>query len=137
MRKFFRDFLDAFRKGDLVLMTLCMLTTAFGCVIIASATNYMDATRYILIQLVAAALGIILYILISSADLDSILEHRAALVLFGVGLILQNAAATEAGSICRCCPFWCSRLRSAKSLTFWSWLRSCPPTSGIYPRSRR
>ena len=54
MRKFFRDFLDAFRKGDLVLMTLCMLTTAFGCVIIASATNYMDATRYILIQLVAA-----------------------------------------------------------------------------------
>ena len=88
MRKFFRDFLDAFRKGDLVLMTLCMLTTAFGCVIIASATNYMDATRYILIQLVAAALGIILYILISSADLDSILEHRAALVLFGVGLIL-------------------------------------------------
>lgn len=88
MRKYFREYFAAFRKCDLVLLTLCMLTTAFGCVIIASATNYMDATRYILIQIVAATLGILLFVLISSFDLDTILEHRTALVLFGIGLIL-------------------------------------------------
>ena len=88
MRKFSQEFLDAFRKGDRVLLTLCMLATAFGCVIIASATSWMGSTRFLLIQLVAVAIGIGLFVFISSVDLDYILEHRTFLFLFGIGLLL-------------------------------------------------
>ncbi len=88
MRKFFQHLLDSFQKCDRVLLALCMLTTAFGCVIIASATNHIGFARYILIQLIAASIGIVLFCLISSADLDFVLEHRTLLSIFSVGLIL-------------------------------------------------
>lgn len=88
MRKFSQEFLDAFRKGDKVLLALCMLTTAFGCVIISSATSWMGATRFLLIQLIAVAIGIGLFIAISSIDLDFILEHRTFLFMLGIGLLL-------------------------------------------------
>ncbi len=88
MRKTFQDFLDSFRKGDIVLLALCMLTTAFGCVIIASATNWMGAARFVIIQLIAAAIGIFLFVMISSIDLDFIMEHRTALFVFSIGLLL-------------------------------------------------
>ena len=82
MRKFFQEFLDFFRKGDLVLLALCLLTTAFGCVIIASATNWMGASRFIIFQLVATALGVTVYAIISSIDLDFIIEYRLILAIF-------------------------------------------------------
>ena len=37
---------DFFRKGDLLLLLLCVLATGFGIVVIASATNYYGNTRY-------------------------------------------------------------------------------------------
>lgn len=88
MRNLSQGFLDSFRKGDKVLLALCMLLTAFGCIVIASATNWMGPTRFVIIQLVAAAGGILLYLLISSIDLDFILEHRMLLFLSGIFLIL-------------------------------------------------
>lgn len=87
MRKFFQEFLDFFKKGDLVLLGLCLLTTAYGCVEIASATAYMGSVRFVLVQLVAAALGVMLYAIISSIDLDFILEHRVILFAFNCFLI--------------------------------------------------
>ncbi len=88
MRKFFQEFLDSFQKGDRVLLALCLMATAFGCVIIASATNHMGAARFVAIQIAAAAIGVFLFAIISSIDLDYILEHRTFLFLFGIGLLL-------------------------------------------------
>lgn len=88
MGKYFRELLENFKKGDMILLALCLLTTAFGCVEIASATAWMGSTRYVLIQFIAAGLGIVLYVLISSMDLDFILEHRIALFLFNCFLLL-------------------------------------------------
>ncbi len=82
MRKFFQELLDFFRKGDMVLLALCLLTTIFGVVVVSSATNYMGPTRFVIIQLVAAALGVLLYAIISSIDLDLIMEYRTVLVVF-------------------------------------------------------
>ena len=73
MRKFFQEFLDFFRKGDMLLLALCLLTTIVGVVIVASATHHMDYTRFIIVQIVAAALGVFLYAVISSIDLDLIM----------------------------------------------------------------
>ena len=89
MRKFFQELVDFFRKGDMVLLLLCLVTTAFGCVIVASATNETGSIRYVIVQLVAAALGVLLYAVISSIDLDYFFEHRTAMVIFNTVLLLM------------------------------------------------
>ena len=88
MRKFFQEFLDFFRKGDMVLLALCLATTILGVVILSSVTNHMGATRFVVIQLVGAVLGIFLYAFISSIDLDLIMEYRLFLVIFNVLFLL-------------------------------------------------
>ena len=87
MRRFFQELLDFFKKGDMILLALCLLTTAFGCVEIASSTAWMGAARNVIIQLVATGMGICLYAIISSIDLDFILEHRLILFLFNMGML--------------------------------------------------
>lgn len=87
MRRFLQELGDFFRKGDTVLLLLCLVTTAFGCVVIASATNAVGSGRYVLMQLVAALLGVGLYAMFSSIDLDFFFEHRTALVVFNCVLL--------------------------------------------------
>lgn len=79
---------DTFRKGDNILLLLCVMTSAFGCLCIASATNYRGYLRYVLIQVAAIGLGVFLYVLVSSISLDFISEHRWVLVAFNVFLLL-------------------------------------------------
>ena len=88
MRRFFQEFLDAFRKGDMVLLLMCLGTTAVGMVMVASATSYMGATRFIVIQLGATVIGVLLYLLISTIDLEAFLERRTWLFLFNCFLLL-------------------------------------------------
>ena len=88
MRKFFQEFLDFFRKGDMILLGLCIATTLYGLVILSSVTADARATRFVVIQLVAAILGIFLYAVISSIDLDLIMEYRMPLVIFNVCFLL-------------------------------------------------
>jgi len=88
MRQYFQEFRDFFRKGDMVLLFLCLFTTAFGCLMIASATNDMGSGRYLIIQLVATALGVLMYAIISAIDVEFLSEHRVALVVFNTFLLL-------------------------------------------------
>ena len=88
MRKFFQEFLDFFRKGDMILLGLCLATTLYGLVILSSVTADARAIRFVVIQLVAAILGIFLYAVISSIDLDLIMEYRLPLVIFNVCFLL-------------------------------------------------
>ena len=39
MRKFFQELLDFFKKGDMILLALCLLTTAFGCAAFMRASS--------------------------------------------------------------------------------------------------
>ena len=89
MRKFFQEFLDFFRKGDMILLGLCMATTIFGVVILSSVTAHMGAPRFVIIQLVAALIGMFLFAVISSIDLDAIMEYRLFLVIFNVLFLLM------------------------------------------------
>ena len=88
MRKFFQELLDFFRKGDMILLALCLLITVVGVVIISSVTAWMGATRFVVFQIVAAALGVCLYAVISSIDLDAIMEYRLFLVIFNCLFLL-------------------------------------------------
>ncbi len=84
MRRYLQQLREAIRKGDWILLLLCLVTTAFGCLIIASATNYLETYRYIIMQIVGTLLGVLLYVVVSSLDADFFMEHRTALVLFNV-----------------------------------------------------
>jgi len=89
MRRIFQELRSALRKGDIVLLILCLVATAFGCLIICSATNASGFGRYLIRQLFAAALGVGLYVLISSIDVDVFSEHRNVLFIFNCILLLM------------------------------------------------
>ncbi len=88
MQQVFREFKKFFRKGDMVLLVLCLSISAFGCLIIASTNNYRGFSRYLLIQIAAIGLGVLCYAIMSSIDLEFFSEHRRILVLICLGLLL-------------------------------------------------
>jgi rod shape determining protein RodA len=83
------EVLKFFKKGDLVLLFLCLLTSAFGCLVVASATNHNGTLRYVVIQAVAVVLGVVMYILVSGINTDFIAEHRMALVVFNTVMLFM------------------------------------------------
>ena len=92
MRRFFEELKDFPKKADWVLLILCLVTAGFGLIVIASATNapkFEGNARYIIIQLVAIGLGVLMFALVSSIDVDVISEHRAAMVIFNSILLLM------------------------------------------------
>ena len=72
----------------MVLLSICLAISAFGLLIIASATNAVGSIRYLTIQLIAIGLGVLMYAVVSSIDIEVISEHRYALVLFNTLLLL-------------------------------------------------
>ena len=88
MDRYFKRLGESFRKGDMLLLLLCLVTTAFGCLVIASATSYTGSMRQVIVQIVAAVLGIIMYMVTSSIDAEFFTEHRTALVIFNVFLLM-------------------------------------------------
>ena len=89
MGDFGRELKNFFRKGDMILLILCLSISTFGCLMIASTNNYRDFTRYVIIQIVATGLGVAAYAFMSSIDLEFFSEHRLALGIFSLGLLLM------------------------------------------------
>lgn len=73
----------------MILLLLCLVATAFGCLVIASATNYMGSLRFVVVQLVSLVLGVMCYIFISSIDAEFFSEHRMAMLVFNILLLLM------------------------------------------------
>ena len=91
MRHFKDELKDFAKKGDWVLLILCLVTAGFGCIVIASATNaakFEGNARYIIIQLAAIGIGVFFYALVSSVDLEFLSEHQFALVVFNIFMLL-------------------------------------------------
>lgn len=88
MGRYFRRLGEVFRKGDMILLLLCLVTTAFGCLIVASTTQYTGSMRQLVVQIVAAGLGVIMYMVTASVDAEFFAEHRTALVIFNTFLLL-------------------------------------------------
>ena len=91
MRQFIHELRGFVRKGDWVLLLLCLVTSGFGCIVLASATNadkFGGNARYIIIQMVAVLLGVLMFAIMSSIDLEFFSEYRTWLVVFNVFLLL-------------------------------------------------
>lgn len=88
MQRIVRVFQNFCKKGDLVLLFLCLLATGFGCVIIASATNYLGSSRFLTVQIAAAILGVVSYILLTGLDVSDLAERREVLFVLDAILIL-------------------------------------------------
>ena len=92
MRRFLQELQSFTKKGDWILLMLCLITSAFGCVIIASATSaekFGSNAKYIIIQLAATMIGVLLFAIVSSIDIEAMSERRNWLVAFNVVLLLM------------------------------------------------
>ena len=88
MGRYLRRIGEIFRRGDMVLLIMCLVLNAFGLLMIASTTNQMGPARYLIVQSVAAALGVLMYVLVSSIDTEFFSEHRYWLIVFNCFLLL-------------------------------------------------
>ena len=103
MSRFLDELKDFWKKGDIFLLILCLIVSGFGCVFIASATSadkFGGNIKYIIIQLAATGLGVMMYALVSSIDLDFLSEHRMVMVAFNCALLLMliSPLGTDHGS---------------------------------------
>ena len=87
MRKVWNGITEFYKRGDLLLLFLCVVTTIFGIVMIASATRYSGSSRYLVVQSASLLLGILIYIAMSLLDIEILAEHRELLLAFNVLLI--------------------------------------------------
>ena len=91
MRHYIEELKDFFKKGDMVLLVLCLVVAGFGVICIASATSaekFGGNFKYISIQIISIGLGVLMYALVSSIDLDYLSEHRGLMVAFNIFLLL-------------------------------------------------
>ena len=92
MRRYIEELKDFTKKGDMVLLILCLVVAGFGVICIASATSaekFGSNIKYLVIQVVSIGLGTIMYAMVSSIDLDFLSEHRGIMVAFNIFLLLM------------------------------------------------
>lgn len=66
---------EFFRKGDLLLLALCLIASVFGLVLIYSSTRYDPALRSCAFkQALFLCMGLVLYIVITLLDIETIVE---------------------------------------------------------------
>jgi len=86
--RYVRKIWSSFLKGDMILLILCLMATAFGCLMVSSTTAYMGTARLLTVQLVAAGLGLLVYAVMSTVDFEFFSEHRSILVFINLGLLI-------------------------------------------------
>lgn len=91
LRRIRELFNDVFRQADLVLLALCIGTSLFGILMIASATHYMHTSKLVLVQAAALCIGAVLYIVVSQVDLNELAKYWKWIFLVGVVFILLLA----------------------------------------------
>ena len=83
LRRIRELFNDVFRQADLVLLALCIGTSLFGILMIASATRYMHTSKLVLVQAAALCIGAVLYIVVSQVDLNELAKYWKWIFLVG------------------------------------------------------
>lgn len=71
LRDSLRDF---WKRGDKLLLALCLIASGYGLVLIYSATRYQNSNRSVIIQAVGILLGTVVYLLLSSVDCELFVE---------------------------------------------------------------
>ena len=84
---------EFWKKGDVILLGLCLAASTFGLALIFSATQYQNEpgqllNRSVVVQAVAILLGVVVYILLTFVDFQLFTEKRWKLMLAGSILLL-------------------------------------------------
>lgn len=65
-----------FRKGDVVLLVLCLIASCFGLALIYSATQYNAAlSKCVIKQAIFICMGVVVYVLLSFVDIELFVER--------------------------------------------------------------
>ena len=89
MRRLWKGIREFTRRGDLLLLLLCVVTSVFGLVMVASTTHWSNSSRFVIVQGVALILGVLLYMLISVIDIEIFADHRVLLMVFSTVIMLM------------------------------------------------
>ncbi|NLH00984.1 MAG: rod shape-determining protein RodA [Clostridiales bacterium] len=79
---------DFIKKADMLLLSLCVISSIFGIVVISSAVASFHTPRYLIVQISSLIIGIALFVLFSVLDIDVFADRWALLVIFEIVLIL-------------------------------------------------
>lgn len=101
MRKLSAKLLEIVKKGDMLLLALCVVSTLYGIVMIATATANEGTSRYIIVQSGTLVAGVILYLALTALDIDILAGQRTLLFLFNaafIGMLLVWGVEGETGN---------------------------------------
>ena len=90
MKKFGNKILEIFKKGDMILLSLCVIATVFGIVMIYSVKGE-ESSHFVTIQTGAMLAGIVIYFALTAFDIDILAGQRTILFLFNavfIGILL-------------------------------------------------
>lgn len=92
MRTLFSPLREFLKKGDLVLLTLCLMASGYGLLLIYSASQYLESSRtlrFMMVQSVAILLGVVGYAVLTLVDFHLFTEKNWKLLLcFNIVFIL-------------------------------------------------
>lgn len=88
MKKFYSLLKDYLKKSDTFLLIVCIISTLYGILLIASATSHTGSLRATSVQLIALFCGIFLYFIFSVLDIDILADRWKLLFLFSILFIL-------------------------------------------------
>ncbi len=88
MKKYWPAAKEFFKRADMLLFSLCLISSIFGIVVISSATASYNTSKYVLVQCLALILGIFLFVLLTVIDLDILADKWPLLLAFAVSFIL-------------------------------------------------
>ena len=89
MSTLFSPFREFLRKGDVVLLSLCLAASGFGLLLIFSATRFESNNKALLVQVIGILLGVAAYIVITFVDFQLFTEKNWKLLFaFSVFFIL-------------------------------------------------
>ena len=82
MRRITQTLSTFFRKGDVLLLVICLIASAFGLVLIYSATQYDEALHsYVFKQAMFICMGVVAYVICSFIDIELIIERSWKILL--------------------------------------------------------
>ena len=84
MKKFFSAVAEYFKKADMVLLVLCCAATAYGIILISSATLSYGTNQNVYIQIGAACIGIFLFVIFSVIDPEILVQKWLLIFLFNI-----------------------------------------------------
>ena len=93
MKKFFKSIKNFIRETDKILLLLCTLASAYGCVSVLSATLWTvdegeKFSRDFLVMCAACIAGIVIALIISLIDYEFIMKMAPLIGLFCIGIML-------------------------------------------------